>query len=211
MHGPDLPEVWVRKIVEVSHAHGLKVTAHSYGEEGDWAAIRGGVDGIEHLVNVPHALSGEIVAAIRERDIVVCPTRAGSSYSVVRFLRAPELLYEDRGLVAHVSAGERRKLYFALRLLKFPGVARVLMRTDRPLEKWESWYLHSLANTAALYKAVPMIFGTESLSCPNLPVADTKAGAPRVAPRNIAMPAPQATAAAWRPSGTGRRRRANMH
>lgn len=75
---PDLPEAWVRRIVEVAHAHGLKVTAHSYGDEGDWAAIRGGVDGIEHLVNVPHPLADDMVSAIRERGIVVCPTLAGS-------------------------------------------------------------------------------------------------------------------------------------
>jgi imidazolonepropionase-like amidohydrolase len=160
---PDLPEAWVRRIVEVSHAHGLKVTAHSYGDEGDWAAIRGGVDGIEHLVNVPHELSHEMIAAIRERGIVVCPTLAGSSYSVVRFLRSPELLYRDPGLVANVGADVRRDLYFALRLLTFPGVARVLMHKDRPMERWEAWYRYSLANTAALYEAgVPLVFGTDT-------------------------------------------------
>jgi hypothetical protein len=114
-------------------------------------------------VNVPHALADDMVAAIRERGIVVCPTLAGSSYSVVRFLRSPELLYEDPGLVANVSANVRRDLYFALRLLTFPGVARVLMRKDRPMERWEAWYQHSLANTAALYKAgVPLVFGTDT-------------------------------------------------
>jgi imidazolonepropionase-like amidohydrolase len=35
---PDLPEAWVRRIVTQAHAAGLKVTAHSYGTEGDWAA-----------------------------------------------------------------------------------------------------------------------------------------------------------------------------
>ena len=160
---PDLPVAWVRRIVEVSHAHGLKVTAHSYGDAGDWAAIRGGVDGIEHLVNVPHALSREMIAAIASRGIVVCPSLSGSSYSVVRFLRSPELLYQDSALVANVSADVRRNLYFAIRLLKVPGVARVLMRQNRPLERWETWYRFSLANTAALYNAgVPMIFGTDT-------------------------------------------------
>jgi imidazolonepropionase-like amidohydrolase len=160
---PDLPEAWVRRIVEVAHARGLKVTAHSYGDEGDWAAIRGGVDGIEHLVNVPHALADDMVAAIRDRRIVVCPTLAGSSYSVVRFLRSPELLYEDPDLVANVSAKVRRDLYITLRLLTFPGVARVMMRKDRPMERWESWYQHSLANTRALYQAgVPLVFGTDT-------------------------------------------------
>jgi imidazolonepropionase-like amidohydrolase len=52
---PDLPEDWVRKIVQLAHEMGLTVTAHSYGDQGNWAAVRGGVDGIEHLVNVPHS------------------------------------------------------------------------------------------------------------------------------------------------------------
>jgi imidazolonepropionase-like amidohydrolase len=71
---PDLPEAWVREIVRVAHEHGLKVTAHSYGTEGDWAAVRGGVDGIEHLVNVPHELPDDLVQAIKARGIDVCPT-----------------------------------------------------------------------------------------------------------------------------------------
>jgi imidazolonepropionase-like amidohydrolase len=160
---PDLPEAWVRRIVEVAHTHGLKVTAHSYGDEGDWAAIRGGVDGIEHLVNVPHALANDMIAAIRKRGIVVCPTLAGSSYSVMRFLRAPELLYKDPDLVDNVSAKVRRNLYLTLRVLSIPGVARVLLRKSRPMERWESWYRHSLANTRALYEAgVPLVFGTDT-------------------------------------------------
>lgn len=159
----DLPESWVRRIVDVAHAHGLKVTAHSYGDDGDWAAIRGGVDGIEHLVNVPHPLSADMITAIRERGIVVCPTLAGSSYSVVRFLREPELLYEDPELAANVEAKTRRNLYMTLRVLRFPGVARLMMRKDRPLERWDSWHRHSLANTRALYEAgVRLVFGTDT-------------------------------------------------
>jgi imidazolonepropionase-like amidohydrolase len=81
----------------VAHEAGLTVTAHSYGDEGDWAAIRGGVDGIEHLVNVPHSLT------------------------------------------------------------------RLLMRQDRAMERWESWYEHGLANTRKLHQAgVRLIFGTDT-------------------------------------------------
>lgn len=160
---PDLPEAWVRRIVEVAHRHGLKVTAHSYGDEGDWAAIRGGVDGIEHLVNVPHPLPAHMIAAIVEQGIVVCPTLAGSSYSVVHFLHTPELLYQDADIVANVSAKVRRNLYLVLRLLSVPGVARLLLRQHHPKKRWDSWYAHSLANTRALYDAgVPLVFGTDT-------------------------------------------------
>jgi imidazolonepropionase-like amidohydrolase len=106
---PDLPEAWVREIVRVAHQHGLKVTAHSYGTEGDWAAVRGGVDGIEHLVNVPHELPDGLIQTIKARGISVCPTLSGSAYSVWKFLQAPELLYEDADLVANVPVGVTRR------------------------------------------------------------------------------------------------------
>jgi imidazolonepropionase-like amidohydrolase len=160
---PDLPEEWVRRIVHQAHAAGLKVTAHSYGEQGDWAAVRGGVDGIEHLVNVPHPLADALVAEIKRRGISVCPTLAGSAYSVVRLLRAPDLLYTDAGIVANVNRSVREDLYLTLKLLKVPGVARILMRQDRPLERWDTWYRESIANTRKLHEAgVRLIFGTDT-------------------------------------------------
>jgi imidazolonepropionase-like amidohydrolase len=160
---PDLPEAWVREIVRVAHQHGLKVTAHSYGTEGDWAAVRGGVDGIEHLVNVPHELPDDLIRAIKARGIAVCPTLSGSAYSVWKFLQAPELLYEDPDLVANVPVGVRKDLYFTVRMLKLPGVARLLLRQPDPMQQWERWYEHSLRNTEKLYRAgVPLIFGTDT-------------------------------------------------
>jgi len=160
---PDLPEEWVREIVRVSHEHGLKVTAHSYGTEGDLAAIRGGVDGIEHLVNVPHELPDEMIDAIASRGIWVTPTLSGSAYSVMTLLRDPALLYREDDLVMNVDARVRRKLYRVLRLLRVPGVARLLMRHPDPLRKLETWYDHSLANTKKLHDAgVNLAFGTDA-------------------------------------------------
>jgi len=160
---PDLPEEWVREIVRVAHEHGLKVTAHSYGTEGDWAAIRGGVDGIEHLVNVPHELPDEMIEAIASRGIWVTPTLSGSAYSVMSLLRDPALLYREDDLVTNVDARVRRNLYLVLRLLRVPGVARLLMRHPDPLGKLESWYEHSLANTQKLHDGgVNLAFGTDA-------------------------------------------------
>lgn len=160
---PDLPEEWVRRIVVQAHASGLKVTAHSYGEEGDWAAVRGGVDGIEHLVNVPHPLPDDLVAEIAKRGIYVCPTLSGSAYSVVTLLHAPELLYKDAGIVANVNASIRKDLYLTLKLLRVPGVARIVTSQDRPLERWETWYRESIANTRKLHEAgARLIFGTDT-------------------------------------------------
>jgi imidazolonepropionase-like amidohydrolase len=82
---------------------------------------------------------------------------------VVKFLRGPDLLYQDPDLVANVPADARRDLYFTLRLLKVPRVTRLLMRQDRAMERWESWYEHSLANTRKLHQAgVRLIFGTDT-------------------------------------------------
>jgi len=160
---PDLPEAWVREIVRVAHQHRLKVTAHSYGTAGDWAAVRGGVDGIEHLVNVPHELPDDLVQAIKAQGIVVCPTLAGSAYSVWTLLQSPELLYEDAGVVANVPVDVRKDLYVTLRVLTLPGVARMLLRRPEPMRQWARWYDFSLRNTAKLYRAgVPLIFGTDT-------------------------------------------------
>jgi imidazolonepropionase-like amidohydrolase len=160
---PDLPEEWVREIVRVAHEHALLVTAHSYGTEGDWAAIRGGVDGIEHLVNVPHELPDNMIEEIKNRGIWVTPTLAGSAYSVMTMLRQPDLLYTDQNVVTNVPAGVRRNLYLALRLLRLPGAARLLLRQRDPLGKLEHWYENSLTNTAKLYHAgVNLAFGTDA-------------------------------------------------
>ena len=160
---PDLPEAWVQEIVSIAHQAGLKVTAHSYGEQGDWAAVRGGVDGIEHLVNVPHPLSDALIAEIVRRGIVVCPTLSGSSYSVVKFLRSPELLYEDEDLTRNVDISVRKRLYFTLKLLRTPGVTRLLMGQARAMERWELWRRESLFNTRKLYDAgAQLIFGTDT-------------------------------------------------
>lgn len=160
---PDLPETWVREIVRIAHRHGLKVTAHSYGLDGDWAAVRGGVDGIEHLVNVPHELPDDLIDAIKSSGIRVCPTLSGSAYSVWKFLHTPELLASDPELIANVPADVRKDLYFTLRLLKLPGVAHLLMRQPDPMAQWQHWYEQTLRNTAKLYRAgVPLILGTDT-------------------------------------------------
>jgi hypothetical protein len=125
--------------------------------------IARGVDGLEHIVNVPHELPDEMIQAIRERGIYVCPTLSGSSYTVLKFLHDPELLYEDPDLVANVSARVRKDLYVALRVLKLPGVARVLLRQKDPMRQWELWYQQSLLNTGKLHRAgIHLIFGTDT-------------------------------------------------
>jgi imidazolonepropionase-like amidohydrolase len=159
---PDLPEEWVREIVKIAHQHGLKVTAHTYGEKGDWAAIRGGVDGIEHLVNVSRELSDEMISEIKARGIVVCPTLSGSTYSITNLLNNKEILVNDPDIIANVPAGVRKDLYLTLWVFKLPGFTRFAMKEPKLFEKWQHRYEQTFANTAKLYAAgVKLIFGTD--------------------------------------------------
>jgi imidazolonepropionase-like amidohydrolase len=160
---PDLPEEWVREIVRIAHARNIKVTAHSYGREGNWAAIRGGVDGIEHLVNVPHELPEDLINEIVRRDITVTPALAGSAYSTTKFLDDPELLNTDNDLATHVPADVRGNLYAAIRVLRIPGLSFVLTGEWNASSKWRLWRRYTLSNTAKLYKrGVRLIFGTDT-------------------------------------------------
>jgi Amidohydrolase family len=112
---------------------------------------------------VPHELPDEMIDAIVSRGIWVTPTLAGSAYSVMRLLRDPELLHREDDLVTNVQVGVRRDLYLVLRLLRLPGVARLLLRHRDPIGRLESWYEHSLANTGKLYAAgVNLAFGTDT-------------------------------------------------
>jgi imidazolonepropionase-like amidohydrolase len=143
--------------------HGLKVTAHSYGNEGDWAAIRGGVDGIEHLVNVPHELPGEMVDAIVARGIWVTPTLAGSAYSVMTLLRDPDLLHREDDLVTNVQVGVRRDLYVVLRVASPPRGRPPAPATSRPDRAARTLVRAQPANTGKLYAAgVSLAFGTDT-------------------------------------------------
>ena len=71
------PEQQLRALVREAHQHGLPVTAHAHAASGVRAAVRAGVDGLEHAKFwVPAGLDPdwEIVEEIAERGIAVCPT-----------------------------------------------------------------------------------------------------------------------------------------
>lgn len=95
---PDLPEAWIRRIVDLAHENGLKVACHTSGEKGDWTAIRSGVDSIEQLVNVPHDLSDEMIEAILDARIAVSATLPGSASPLHRYIEQPSSIMTDEGL-----------------------------------------------------------------------------------------------------------------
>jgi imidazolonepropionase-like amidohydrolase len=62
-----------------------------------------------------------------------------------------------------VNVSVRKRLYLTLKLLKAPGVARILLGQGQAMERWELWHRESLSNTRKLYDAgVPLIFGTDT-------------------------------------------------
>lgn len=60
----------LRIIVEEAHRHGLKVAAHAHGAEGILAAVRAGVDSIEH----GSVLTDEILSEMKRRGTYLVPT-----------------------------------------------------------------------------------------------------------------------------------------
>ena len=53
---------------------------------------------------------------------------------------AAEFTAAGPDLVANVSVGVRKDLYFTVRVLTLPGVARLLLRQPEPMRQWERWY-----------------------------------------------------------------------
>ena len=103
-----------------------------------------------------------MVQAIKDRGIVVCPTLAGSAYSVHRFLERPGLLTSDPDLIANVPAAIRKRLKIVLRVMKIPGFTRVTLKQRNARRKWDLWYKWSVRNTAKLYQSgVKLTFGTD--------------------------------------------------
>jgi len=60
----------LRALVEEAHRHGLKVAAHAHGTDGIKAAVRAGVDSIEH----GSLLDDEAIALMKERGTWLVPT-----------------------------------------------------------------------------------------------------------------------------------------
>ena len=80
-----------------------------------------------------------------------------------RRCRLPNSCTRPPTLVANVPVGVRKDLYFTVRVLTLPGVARLLLRQPEPMRQWARWYQQSLRNTEKLYRAgVPLIFGTDT-------------------------------------------------
>ena len=92
----------------------------------------------------------------------MCPTLSGSASSVWKFLQAPEQLYEDPDLVANVPVDVGKNLYFTIRVLKLPGVARLLLHQPDPMRQWNGGTSRACGiPRSSIAPGGPLVFGTE--------------------------------------------------
>ncbi len=69
-----LPREIMEAIIEESHRHGLRVTAHTFEEEGVIPVVEAGVDSLEHGVVVKSPVSETVVEMLREAGVFYIPT-----------------------------------------------------------------------------------------------------------------------------------------
>lgn len=87
----------VRAIVGAAHPHGVRLHSHLYRPDAMWAAIRGGVDVIQHAGsagNPPY--SDELLMEISHRGIPVVQTIAHRVWIVPQTIAFPERLEDPR-------------------------------------------------------------------------------------------------------------------
>ena len=69
-----LPREIMEAIIEESHRHGLRVTAHTFEEEGVIPVVEAGVDSLEHGVVAKTPVSEPVVEMLREAGVFYIPT-----------------------------------------------------------------------------------------------------------------------------------------
>jgi len=69
-----LPREVMETIIEESHRHGLRVTAHTFEEEGVISVVEAGVDSLEHGVVAKTPVSEPVVEMLREAGVFYIPT-----------------------------------------------------------------------------------------------------------------------------------------
>ncbi len=69
-----LPLEVMETIIEESHRHGLRVTAHTFEEEGVIAVVEAGIDSLEHGVVDTTPVSERVIEILRDRGVFYVPT-----------------------------------------------------------------------------------------------------------------------------------------
>ncbi len=118
--GKQMTDPEMKAVVDTGHSFGRKVTAHAHGKEGIDAALRAGVDSIEH----GSFIDDETVRLFKARGAALVPTAVAPIAALAQARRgdapAPQLAKAEEAASAHAASFAR-----AVR-----GGVRILFGTD---------------------------------------------------------------------------------
>lgn len=118
--GKQMTDAEMKAIVDTGHSFGRKVTAHAHGKEGIDAALRAGVDSIEH----GSFIDDETVRLFKAEGAALVPTAVAPIAALAQARRgdapAPQLAKAEEAAAAHANSMARA----------FKGGVRILFGTD---------------------------------------------------------------------------------
>ncbi len=118
--GKQMSDAEMKSVVDTAHSFGRKVTAHAHGKEGIDAALRAGVDSIEH----GSFIDDETVKLFKASNAALVPTAVAPIAALAQARRgdapAPQLAKAEEAAASHAASMAR-----AIR-----GNVRILFGTD---------------------------------------------------------------------------------
>lgn len=118
--GKQMTDAEMKAIVDTAHSFGRKVTAHAHGKEGIDAALRAGVDSIEH----GSFIDDETVRLFKAKDAALVPTAVAPIAALAQARRgdapAPQLAKAEQTAASHAQSVARA----------VKGGVRILFGTD---------------------------------------------------------------------------------
>lgn len=118
--GKQMTDAEMKSIVDTGHSFGRKVTAHAHGKEGIDAALRAGVDSIEH----GSFIDDETVKLFKAEGAALVPTAVAPIAALAQARRgdapAPQLAKAEEAAAAHAASMARA----------VKGGVRILFGTD---------------------------------------------------------------------------------
>ena len=118
--GKQMTDAEMKAIVDTAHSFGRKVTAHAHGKDGIDAALRAGVDSIEH----GSFIDDETVKLFKAENAALVPTAVAPIAALAQARRgdapAPQLAKAEEAATAHAASTARA----------VKGGVRILFGTD---------------------------------------------------------------------------------
>lgn len=160
---PQLTQDELNAIVDEAHRLGLKTAAHAHGAEGARAAIRAGIDSIEH----GSFLDDEALRLMKEKGTYLVPTLMAGEYAGGRKATRqypPEIAAKAKAAVEARSASFRRALALGVRVAF--GTDSAVSPHGRNAEEYALMVEHGMPAAAALLTgpAAARLLGVEKVT-----------------------------------------------